>query len=113
MCSPDTSGVGACASPLGTALGLPLLRGLRSRCPVQLGLGTVGRGALDHGGAFTLSCWAGICPAEQKLWVRSQAQPQAAPFPAAPGGLSAPSPHHSVARWPSRVPWVPAVPAGR
>ncbi|XP_071895793.1 pyridine nucleotide-disulfide oxidoreductase domain-containing protein 2 isoform X3 [Anas platyrhynchos] len=89
MCSPDTSGVGARASPLGRHWCSPCTAsGPCSRCPVQLGLGTEGRGALDHSGAFAPSCQAGICPAEHKLWVRSQAQPQAAPFPAAPGGLS-------------------------
>lgn len=89
MCSPDTSGVGARASPLGRHWCSPCTApGPYSHCPVQLGLGTVGRGALDRSGAFAPSCQAGICPAEHKLWVRSQAQPQAAPFPAAPGGLS-------------------------
>lgn len=89
MCSPDTSGVGARASPLGRHWCSPCTApGPCSRCPMQLGLGTVGLGALDRGRAFAPSCQAGICPAEHKLWVRSQAQPQAAPFPAAPGGLS-------------------------
>lgn len=89
MCSPDTSGVGARASPLGRHWCSPCTAsGPYSHCPVQLGLSTVGRGALDRSGAFAPSCQAGICPTEHKLWVRSQAQPQAAPFPAAPGGLS-------------------------
>lgn len=92
MCSPDTSGVGARASPLGRHWCSPCTApGPYSHCPVQLGLSTVGRVALDRSGAFAPSCQAGICPAEHKLWVRSQAQPQAAPFPAAPGGAELPA----------------------
>lgn len=85
MCSPGMSALSACANSPSMAGDGASLEGhwqLLSLAPWHLlGLGLVFQGALDHGRAFALSCWAGICPDKQQCCVRGQVHPQATLFP--------------------------------
>lgn len=69
MCFLGLCGLSACANPVGIAGDEANPKGLWQTLPLfslccSLRLRTVVQGALDHGSAFALSCWARICPSE-------------------------------------------------